>query len=188
MSLYWPHSPQSTVAPTGENVRLIPAFTNQVSALTPQNLAHALRASASIPLLMQGVRNPAGAPAGTYWDGGIIDYHLALPYSSADGLVLYPHFANHITPGWLDKPFRKRRAQGPTLANVVMVSPSPAFVASLPNGKLPDRGDFKRYGTDHAARIAVWRRAFAESERMAEAFQRWTDAPDLSLVRSFDAD
>ena len=31
MSLYWPHSPQITVAPTGEKVRLIPAFTNHVS-------------------------------------------------------------------------------------------------------------------------------------------------------------
>ncbi len=38
MSLYWPHSPQITVAPTGEKVRLIPAFTNHVS----ESLAAAL--------------------------------------------------------------------------------------------------------------------------------------------------
>ena len=30
MSLYWPHSPQNTEAPTGNQARLIPAFTNQV--------------------------------------------------------------------------------------------------------------------------------------------------------------
>src|SRR6476659_8613176 len=30
MSLYWPHSPQNTEAPIGNQARLIPAFTNQV--------------------------------------------------------------------------------------------------------------------------------------------------------------
>ena len=36
-------------------------------------------------------------------DGGIIDYHLHLPYHRAQGLVLYPHFIDRIVPGWLDK-------------------------------------------------------------------------------------
>ena len=31
MSLYWPHSPKRTVAPSGLKVRLIPALMNQMS-------------------------------------------------------------------------------------------------------------------------------------------------------------
>ena len=163
------------------------AFSNRVCRLTPENLPRALLASAAIPLLLEGVNDPPGSPHGTYWDGGIIDYHLALPYAQVDGLVLYPHFADHITPGWLDKFFHTRRARGAELANVILLSPSREFIARLPGGKLPDRSDFKRFGTDHAARIEVWRRAIAESERLAEAFLRWCEAPDLARVRGFDA-
>jgi len=34
-------------------------------------------------------------------------------------------------------------------------------------GKWRDRRDFPHYGQDHAARMRDWRRAIAESERMA---------------------
>ena len=163
------------------------AFANRVCALTPGNLPQALLASGSIPLLMQAARDLPGSPSGCYWDGGIIDYHLALPYPRIDGLVLYPHFVDYLTPGWLDKYFPSRRARGAELANVIMVSPSREFVAGLPGGKLPDRSDFKRYGADYAARIGVWRCAISESERLAEAFLRWCVAPDLSKVRDFQA-
>ena len=73
----------------------------------------------------------------------------------------------------------------PALDNVILVSPSPEFVASLPNGKLPDRRDFKFYGQDHAARTRDWSRAIAESERMAEALARWSERPDLRLAQTF---
>ncbi len=63
------------------------------------NTEDALLASGSIPLVCAPVRDIAGAPPGDYWDGGLIDYHLLLPYASAPGLVLYPHFAAHVTPG-----------------------------------------------------------------------------------------
>jgi hypothetical protein len=43
-------------------------------------------------------------------------------------------------------------------------------VATLPNGKLPDRTDFTRYGRDTAARVQVWKRAVAESERLRDEF------------------
>ncbi|MBL8984302.1 MAG: patatin-like phospholipase family protein, partial [Gemmatimonadetes bacterium] len=43
-------------------------------ALTRENLRAALLASGSIPLLMDGVRIPG--VSGTYWDGGVLDYHL----------------------------------------------------------------------------------------------------------------
>jgi hypothetical protein len=162
------------------------AFETRFEPLTPHNLRHALLASGSIPLVLEAVGELGAGGDRAHWDGGIIDYHLHLPYPRAEGLVLYPHFADHLVPGWLDKPYRWRRATGSWLESMVLVAPSPEFVASLPNGKLPDRGDFKRYGLDHESRIRDWRRAIAESARLAEAFARWVEQPDLAAVRPFD--
>ncbi|RJG14847.1 patatin-like phospholipase family protein, partial [Massilia cavernae] len=128
------------------------AFTTHFSTLDADNLAPALLASGTLPLIMKPVQGIPGAPEGTYWDGGIIDYNLALPYSRMAGasegsLVLYPHFTEHIVPGWLDKglPWR-RAARGPNsgwLDNVLIVAPTREFLRRLPLGKLPDRKDFK---------------------------------------------
>lgn len=148
------------------------------------NSEDALLASGSIPLLCKPVRNPAGAPRGDYWDGGLIDYHLLLPYAQLPKLVLYPHFAPQVTAGWLDKflPWRRHARGHPWLANVLLISPSPALLARLPNGKLPDRNDFYRYGLDHDARERDWRRAMAESQRFAEEAMAWLERPDPSLL------
>lgn len=161
------------------------AFRNEVVQLTEENLRPALLASGSIPLILAGVGQIPGAPLGTYWDGGIIDYHLALPYGEVEGLVLYPHFADHVMPGWLDKYIPGRRADESALTNVVMVGPAREFIARLPGGKLPDRSDFRRYGADSATRSRIWRTAVAESERLGEAFLRWCEKPDPAMVRSF---
>jgi hypothetical protein len=77
-------------------------FVTHRIGLTRENLKPALLASASIPLIMDGVRNIPGAPRGLYRDGGLLDYHLDLPYQQP-GIVLYPHFTDRIIPGWLDK-------------------------------------------------------------------------------------
>ena len=156
------------------------AFASHFVGLNESNLRDALLASGSIPLVLEAVNDIAGAPPGPYWDGGLVDYHLHLPYQRDAGLVLYPHFTDYIVPGWLDKAMPWRRARGEALENVILVSPSPSFRARLPNGKLPDRSDFKRYGQNHAARIAAWRFALGESERMAEALARWAEKPDLN--------
>jgi predicted acylesterase/phospholipase RssA len=150
--------------------------------LGEHNLRQALLASGSIPLVLQAVTDIAGAPPGSYWDGGLIDYHLALPYRRNPGLVLYPHFSDHIVPGWLDKSLPWRRARGPALDNMILVSPSASFLARLPNGKLPDRSDFKRHGQNHPARFADWTFAIGEGERMAEALARWAEKPDVTVA------
>jgi hypothetical protein len=47
--------------------------------------------------------------------------------------------------------------------------------ASLPNGKLPDRNDFIRYGNDLRGRIKAWSTAATESQRLADEFGEWLD-------------
>jgi hypothetical protein len=145
--------------------------TSQV-ALRADNLAPAVLASCSIPLWLQPVRHIPGAPSGAYWDGGITDYHLHLPYaqSAAPGLVLYPHFQGQLVPGWLDKAWKGRHRATPALDNVVVLAPGPEWVATLPGAKLPDRSDFRAYGDDVQARARAWRRAVAEGGRLAEEF------------------
>ncbi|HUN93646.1 MAG TPA: patatin-like phospholipase family protein [Burkholderiaceae bacterium] len=149
------------------------------------NVVDALRASGSIPIVCEPVDSPSGAPRGAYWDGGMIDYHLLLPYNRIDGIVLYPHFVPYVTPGWLDKqlPWRNRPRRHPWLENVLLICPSRRFLTRLPNGKLPDRTDFRRYGADDTARMQAWRRAISECERFAEEAMAWIERPDVSMIR-----
>lgn len=164
-------------------------FTTHFTALTRANLASGLLASGTLPLLMKPVTGIAGAPEGSYWDGGLIDYHLALPYSRAaeeGDLVLYPHFTRHIVPGWLDKGFPWRRAaRGPNrgwLDNMLLVAPSDAFLRTLPNGKLPDRNDFRFYGLNHDERVRVWQRAIGEGERLRDELADFAARPDPGRI------
>ena len=168
------------------------AFTTHFSSLTRDNLAAGLLASGTLPLLMKPVTDIADAPPGSYWDGGIIDYHLALPYARAAGeakgdLVLYPHFTQHLVPGWLDKGFPWRRAaRGANrgwLDNVLIIAPSDDFLRTLPRGKLPDRADFKFHGLDHDARIRHWQRAMGEGQRLRDELAEFVARPDLARIR-----
>jgi hypothetical protein len=160
-------------------------FRTQVVPLAPANLQPALLASCSIPFWLEAVHDIPGAPAGAYWDGGITDYHLHLAYASMpQGLVLYPHFQKSVVPGWLDKALRHRHRASVHLDNLVLLSPSAEWIATLPGAKLPDRNDFKHYGDDLPARMAAWSRAVRESERLAEAFARWLESPGRIEVRA----
>lgn len=165
------------------------AFATHFAPLSADNLLDTLLASGTLPLVMAPVVDIAGAPPGLYWDGGMIDYHLALPYTRVadrpeNGLVLYPHFNDHIVPGWFDKPLRWRRsgAHRQWLDNMILLSPSPAFVASLPRGKLPDRKDFSFHGLNHDGRIAHWRKAIAEGQRLRDALAALVDCTDFDRV------
>ncbi len=153
--------------------------------LAPANAEGALLASGSIPLICSPVRDPADAPPGHYWDGGVIDYHLLLPFTRLPGLVFYPHFVPEVTPGWLDKqlPWRRGARGHAWLDNVLLVAPSRALLARLPGGRLPDRHDFYRFGRDHAARRRAWKQAIAECERFADDVRAWLERPALECVQ-----
>jgi len=113
------------------------------------------------------VKDIPGAGTGTYRDGGLLDYHLDLPYRG-DDLVLYPHFTDKVVPGWFDKALPWRRGDATRLQNVLLMTPSPQYLAALPYGKLPDRNDFKRFMGDAASRKRYWYKAIAESQRLGD--------------------
>jgi hypothetical protein len=153
-------------------------------ALTTDNFHAAVQASCSIPFVLNAVHDIPGAPRGAYWDGGITDYHLHLNYGSMlDGLVLYPHFQAQVVPGWLDKALKHRHKSTPFLDNLVLLSPSAEWVATLPNKKIPDRTDFKSYGQDTPARVKAWTQAVAESRRLADEFAQMVARQDWSAVK-----
>ena len=142
--------------------------------LTADNFKPALLASCSIPFVLKAVHDIPGGPPGAYWDGGITDYHLHWNYRSmGKGLVLYPHFQQQVVPGWLDKVLKHRHRATPWLDNVIVLAPQAEWVKSLPDGKLPDRTDFKRYGADFAGRVKAWSRAVDEGERLAGDWNDW---------------
>ena len=157
--------PQGDALPLGE----LNDFTTHHVNLRADNVRAALLASAAIPMVLDGVTGLPGAPDGVYRDGGLVDYHLDLPYQS-EGIVLFPHFTDRVIPGWFDKPLRWRNGDPQRLRNLLLVSPSRDYLARLPHGKLPDRTDFKQYRGNDAGREAYWRKAVAESQRLGDEF------------------
>jgi len=137
--------------------------------LTESNFKIALLSSGSIPMAMQGVSEIPGVP-GVFRDGGILDYHLDIPFlPDEEGLVLYPHFYEHITPGWLDKSLN-RKPDEKNMENVVLVAPSGRFVESLPFGKIPDRRDFKTFFRKDRERIGYWKKVVKKNEALGLEF------------------
>jgi hypothetical protein len=141
-------------------------------ALTTENLKQGLLASGSIPWVMAGVTHIPGAPHGVYRDGGVIDYHMDLPFlkNQQDGIVLFPHYQERVVPGWFDKQIPWRKPLSANMENVLLLVPSPAFVESLPDKKIPDRNDFYTYKGRDKERVGKWRRSVAMSRRLADEF------------------
>ena len=148
--------------------------------LTADNLRPAILATGAIPLVIAGVRNIAGAPAGTYRDGGITDYQFDLPVLPKTGFVLYPHyFAQAPKGGWFDKRLHWRTASREHYRRTIIVAPSWEFAATLPGGRIPDLDDF--YDFDYPQRCLRWEQALAACEALADALdrihsqQRWAE-------------
>ena len=153
-------------------------FRTQYCELDLANLRAALLGTAAIPLVIAPVRDIPGGPAGTYMDGGLIDYHMDLAIAEPKGLMLLPHFSERVITGWFDRYFKSRLPQN--LSHTLLMAPSAELLARLPNAKVPDRKDFAHYGLDNAARIRDWKIAIAECGRMADDWRQWL--ADGSLV------
>jgi hypothetical protein len=152
-------------------------FETRRTPLTALNLRHALLASGSIPLVMAGMRSMPELGA-TLFDGGIIDYHFDFAFRRREGLVLFPHFFDRITPGWFDKPLKWRKPRAQDFADVVMLAPSDDFIASLPGGRVPDRNDFLELETKE--RIARWSVVIDRCRVLADEFNDLLDGHSLA--------
>jgi hypothetical protein len=156
----------------------IGGFPLERTPLQVGNLADAIRASGSIPLVLEGVRDISGAPPGIYRDGGIIDYHLDLPTSQPDRITLYPHFFDYLKPGWFDKKLPWRRHADRHTDRTLLICPSREFVAGLPNAKVPDRTDFQTMSPE--LRRKVWRSVVSACEALAEDLDQVLDHESLA--------
>lgn len=155
-----------------------PGFPMERIRLTEQNLLDAVTASGSIPMVLNGVRDIDGAPAGTYRDGGILDYHLDLPTSDPDRLTLFPHFFDWLKPGWFDRHLPWRKLDPAHTDRTILICPSPEFIETLPNGKVPDRTDFVNFSTEERKRI--WTTAVDECQRLADDLNDVLDKGQLA--------
>lgn len=153
----------------GEQFKVEDDFVTHYQTLNHDNVLAWLMASASIPGVMSAVRNIPNAPQGSYRDGGLIDYHIDLPFQSK-GIVLYPHFTDSITPGWFDKMLKNRKSNPENQARTLLLSPSQEYLNSLPLGRLPDRKDFTLKGLDQSKRIQLWKQSISESQRLGDEF------------------
>ena len=156
--------------------------------LTSLNFKAALLSSGAIPMAMEGVSDITGV-SGVFRDGGILDYHPDLPFlPEDDGLVLYPHFFETVTPGWFDKKLN-RKPDAVHMRNVVLVAPSPKFVKTLPFGKIPDRKDFSAFKGNDRLRKAYWRIVAEKSRRLGHAFAETVDSGKIrSMVKPLMTD
>ena len=164
-------------------------FNSHYIDFTQANIADALLASGSIPMVMSGIKDIADSPKGTYRDGGIIDYHFdfALENKSdtvnqSQGLTLYPHFNEKPKAGWFDKK-SSRQVLTKHYQNTVLLVPSASFVESLPFQKIPDRNDFQTLDAD--TRIKYWLTVLSETDKLAESFNEFLVKQNLNEIKSF---
>jgi hypothetical protein len=151
-------------------------FDATMVSLCEDTVARTLHASGSIPFVLAGEQNIAGAPPGHYWDGGIIDYHFDMQPFREETLILYPHFRGDVTPGWFDKFLYWRKNRRPSMDKLILICPSAAFLASLPQGKIPDRSDFRRMTAQE--RLNYWKICIDRSRELAEDFARQISRKD----------
>jgi hypothetical protein len=137
--------------------------------LRADNFREALLASGTVPLYMDPVADIPGAPAGRYLDGGLLDYHLAqrLDTGGRSVVVVLLH-QRRIIPGWFDKLLPWRSARPSLTEDVLLVYPSPVYVAGLPGGRVPTREDFETFIDDPDERERRWRAAARQSDRLGE--------------------
>lgn len=149
--------------------------------LTPSNFKQALISSGSIPIVMEGISNIEGAE-GCFRDGGIIDYHLDIPFlPDDDGFVLFPHFYEKITPGWFDKSLNRKPSKK-NMENVILIAPSDKFVASLPMGKIPDRKDFHAFKGKDKERQDYWRKIVKKSKQLGDEFYEAVQSGQIKKI------
>jgi hypothetical protein len=134
------------------------------ATLDADNLHDVALASGSVPMYMA----PVAIGAGRYLDGGLSDYHIRRRLGPADRLALMFSHQRKLVPAWFDKFVPWRAPPRAATDNLLLVHPTPEFLALLPERRVPTREDFTRFVDRPAERIRRWRAAAAESDRLGE--------------------
>ncbi|MCF8054559.1 MAG: hypothetical protein K9K75_05000 [Deltaproteobacteria bacterium] len=152
-------------------------FRGSFFKMSEENFKHALLASAAVPLVVPPVKNIHGAAKGVYLDGGLTDYNIAQNYAANENdITLFFHHQERIIPNWMDKRLTKRQPRPQDTDNLLLVYPSKGFVMGLPDRKVPDRDDLKKYASDNNLRKQKWREAARLSTRLGEEFMEAIDS------------
>lgn len=139
--------------------------------LTPENVRSVALATGSLPYIIAGVTNISGVDSGVYRDGGLLDYQLNQDYSPGkDGLTLFFHYQERITPGWFDKRLTWRKPSEDVTNRVLQIYPGQDFVDLLPDKRIPDRNDFITFVKSPSERIKRWDKVSKISEVLADYF------------------
>lgn len=141
-----------------------------LAKIDEKNIRQVALATGSLPYLIRGVSNISGAPEGVYRDGGLINYQLNQEYGPGEGLTLFFHYQDRITPGWFDKKLRWRKPSKKILNSVLQIYPDECFTEILPGKKIPDRNDFLTFADNPSERIRRWDEVCRKSEILAEDF------------------
>ncbi len=159
--------------------------TKQVKLLEA-HFYEALQASCSIPFILNAVNDVPGAPRGSYWDGGLTDYHCHLNYAQRlrdSDIVLVPHFQQHLIAGWLDKALKWRHKSTAFLDHVVVLAPTADWIQTLSDQKIPDRQDFHIYADDFAGREKAWCHALVQSQQLVREFAEFLTTQNTSHIQ-----
>lgn len=73
-----------------------------------------------------------------------------------------------------------RKPQAASLDNMLLITPSNEFIASLPGGRIPGRRDFVTM--DDQQRKANWRKVLGETARLAEALDLMLEKQEWNQV------
>lgn len=163
-------------------------FNTRIVGLREDNFRASLMGSSAIPMVLAGVRDIPGGPKGVYRDGGMTDYHMALPYRIPENkLVLLPHFFDQVVPGWLDRYLKNRKPTAKDMDRVVLICPSADFIRTLPGEKIPDRTDFEKL--DDKSRLQAWEKAYRDCAALGDTFASWVQSGKIrEKVRLWELD
>ena len=166
-------APRRLVCSTAALPPALATWPDRTRILDAARLVPALMATAAVPGMIRPVTGlDPEEDDGQSIDGGIVDYHFEGPPPGA-GFTLYPHFYPTLTPGWFDKPFSSRRRRGEDSDDLLLITPTPGFIASLPGAKIPDRKDPRRLGPRVCHK--TWSGVGEASKRLGDALETVLD-------------
>ena len=180
-SLFWRGVAFETLESRLSPVRRLANWTS--APLTDKNIIHVLVASGAVPLKVAGVRNIPSAPRGVYCDGGLADYIWNRePFLYPGEAALLLHHGGPLYPTWLDKKAGRLKSRLRDLSRLITVSPGPELIATLPEGRLPDRQDWIRFAKAPEERIRRWKACIQISSILQDLFYELMDTPLETLV------